>query len=145
VAQLLCAAREAHPSWGPAKLLAWLVPRHPRVDWPAVSTAGDLLARRGLVTPRRRRRAAVHPGVVPLTTHAPNDLWTVDCKGQFRTRDGISCSPLTLADPHTRDLLACHGLPSTKGDQARRVLERRPAEQNGAHERRAWPTRGRSA
>ncbi|HEY0779715.1 MAG TPA: IS481 family transposase [Gemmatirosa sp.] len=124
VATLLCAAREAHPSWGAAKLLAWLAPRHPRVDWPAVSTAGDLLARRGLVRPRRRRRAPVHPGVVPPTTHAPNDLWTVDFKGQFRTRDAVYCYPLTLADQHTRYLLACHGLPSTKGEQARRVLER---------------------
>jgi putative transposase len=123
VAELLCAARAAHPTWRPAKLLDWLRPRHPRVAWPAVSTAGDLLARRGLVKPRRRRRAPVHPGVVPPTTDAPNDLWTVDFKGQFRTRDGTYCYPLTLADQHTRYLLACHGLPSTKGHEARRVLE----------------------
>src|SRR5918996_3467142 len=36
VAQLICAARRAHPSWGPAKLLDWLEPRHPGVAWPAV-------------------------------------------------------------------------------------------------------------
>jgi hypothetical protein len=47
VAELLCAARAAHPTWGPAKLLDWLRPRHRGVDWPAVSTAGDLLARAG--------------------------------------------------------------------------------------------------
>jgi putative transposase len=123
VAELLCAARGAHPTWGPAKLLAWLAPRHPGVAWPAASTAGDLLARRGLVRPRRRRRALVHPGVVPPTTAAPNDLWTVDFKGQFRTRDGVYCYPLTLADLHTRYLLACQGLRSTKGHQARGVLE----------------------
>jgi len=127
VAELLCAARAAHPTWRPAKLLDWLRPRHPRVAWPAVSTAGDLLARRGLVKPRRRRRAPVHPGVVPPTTDAPNDLWTVDFKGQFRTRDGVYCYPLTLADQHTRFLLACHGLPSTKGHEARRVLSGRSA------------------
>src|SRR5213593_4279667 len=40
VAALICAARRQHPSWGPAKLVAWLRPRHPAVDWPAVSTAG---------------------------------------------------------------------------------------------------------
>ena len=124
VAELLVAAREAHPSWGPRKLLAWLAPRHPRVAWPAASTAGDLLARRGLVKPRRRRRAPVHPGVVPATTAAPNDLWTLDFKGQFRTRDGVYCYPLTVADLHTRYLLDCRGLPSTKGHDARRALER---------------------
>ena len=123
VAALLCDAREAHPTWGPAKLLDWLRPRHPGVTWPAVSTAGDLLARRGLVKARRRRRPSVHPGSVPPTTAAPNDLWTVDFKGQFKTRDGVYCYPLTLADQHTRYLLACQGLHSTKGRQARQVLE----------------------
>jgi hypothetical protein len=123
VAELLCAARTAHPTWGPRKLLDWLRPRHPRVAWPAASTAGDLLKRRGLVRPRRRQRAPVHPGVIPPTTGGPNDLWTLDFKGQFRTRDGVYCYPLTLADQHTRFLLACRGLSSTKGTEARRVLE----------------------
>ena len=56
VATLICEARRQHPSWGPDKLLDWLGPRHPTVDLPAVSTAGDLLARKGLVKKRRRRR-----------------------------------------------------------------------------------------
>lgn len=124
VAELLCAARAAHPSWGPRKLLDWLRPRHCGVVWPAASTAGALLKRRGLVRPRRRRRAPVHPGAVPIATREPNDLWTLDFKGQFRTRDGVWCYPLTLADQHTRYLLDCRGLPSTKGHEARRVLER---------------------
>ena len=72
-AELICAARRKHPDWGAGKLLDWLAPRHPDLDWPAVSTAGDLLARRGLVTKRRRRRPHQHPGVVPPTTTAPND------------------------------------------------------------------------
>jgi len=124
VAALLCAARTRYPRWGPAKLLDWLAPRHPAIAWPAVSTVGDLFTRRGLVTPRRRRHYSPHPGVVPLVTAAPNDLWTVDFKGQFRTGDGVYCYPLTLADQHTRYLLACHGLPSTRGATARTVLER---------------------
>ena len=81
VAAVICAARRQHPSWGPAKLLAWLQPRHPDHEWPAVSTAGDLLARRGLVKKRRRRRHWQHPGVVPAVTTQPNDLWTADFKG----------------------------------------------------------------
>jgi putative transposase len=124
VATLICDARRQHPSWGPAKLLDWLRPRFPGVAWPAISTAGDLLARRGLVTRRRRRRHYLHPGVVPATTTQPNDLWTADFKGHFRTRDGIYCYPLTIADQHTRYLLACHGLLSTKGIGVRPVFER---------------------
>jgi transposase InsO family protein len=124
VAAMICAARRQHPSWGPAKLVAWLRPRHPTVDWPALSTAGDLLARRGLVKKRRRQRHYQHPGVVPATTTQPNDLWTADFKGHFRTRDGVYCYPLTIADLHTRYLLACHGLLSTKGHGVRPVFDR---------------------
>jgi transposase InsO family protein len=59
-----------------------------------------LLARRGLV--KRRRRPRHHPGVVPPVTHAPNDLWAADFKGQFRTEDRRYCYPLTVTDQHTR-------------------------------------------
>src|SRR5687768_8128757 len=124
VAQLIVAARRAHPSWGPRKLLAWLEPRYPELELPAGSTAGDLLARRGLVKKRRRRRQHTHPGVVPLVTHEPNDLWTADFKGHFKTRDGIYCYPLTVADQHTRYLLGCQGLLSIHGYRVRPVFER---------------------
>jgi transposase InsO family protein len=124
IAELLIRERTAHPHWGARKLLKVLATRHPCVGrWPAPSTAADLLARRGLVQKRRRRRAPVHPGVVRPTTAAPNDLWTTDFKGQFRTGDGRYCFPLTIADQHTRFLLACHGLLSTQTVTARPVFE----------------------
>ena len=79
LAEVLLAARRAHPTWRPAKLVQYLAPRHPRVPaWPAVSTVSDLLARHGLVMKRRRRRPVVHPGAMPIHTAAPNDLWTAD-------------------------------------------------------------------
>src|SRR5205823_5891743 len=87
---LLVAERIAHPHWGARKLLKILSKRHPRIPaWPAPSTVADLLARRGLVQRRRRRRVPVHPGVIRPTTASPNDLWTADFKGQFRTGDGV--------------------------------------------------------
>lgn len=122
-AALLCDARRAHPTWGPDKLLDWLAPRHPGVRWPAVSTIEDLFAREGLVKQRRRRRPTWHPGVIAPVTHQPNDLWTADFKGHFRTRDGIYCYPLTIADQHTRYLLTCQGLLATKGRGVRAVFE----------------------
>ena len=125
LAALLVAARRAHPTWGPAKLVQYLAPRHRAVPtWPAVSTVADLLQRQALVRPRRRRRPIVHPGTGPLVTTAPNDLWTADFKGQFRTRDGIYCFPLTIADQHTRYLLRVHGLRNTRGTGVRPVFER---------------------
>jgi transposase InsO family protein len=125
MAALLVAEREAHPFWGAKKLLSVLTRRHPQIGgWPVPSTVADLLARRGLVQRRRHRRASVHPGVVRLTTAAPNDLWTADFKGQFRTGDGEYCYPLTIADQHTRYLLACRGLRTTQTVTARPVFER---------------------
>jgi transposase InsO family protein len=125
MAELLVGAREAHPFWGARQLLHVLAARHPRIhDWPAPSTVADLLARRGLVPKRRHRRASMHPGVVRPTTAAPNDLWTADFKGQFRTGDRRYCYPLTIADQHTRFLLACRGLLSTQTISARPVFER---------------------
>jgi putative transposase len=62
--------------------------------------------------------------VVPVATTAPNDLWTADFKGQFRTGNGVYCYPLTIADQHTRFLLTCHGLLSTETATARPVFER---------------------
>jgi putative transposase len=125
IAELLVTAREAHPYWGARKLLKVLTTKHPRIrDWPAPSTVADLLARRGLVQHRRRRRSPVHPGVVRPDTAAPNDLWSADFKGQFRTGDAQYCYPLTVADQHTRFLLTCHGLLSTQTVTARPVFER---------------------
>lgn len=125
IAELLCALRRGHPLWGARKLLHVLAKRHPGItSWPAPSTAADLLARRGLVQRRRRRRPHVHPGVVPAITNEPNDLWTADFKGQFRTGNGIYVYPLTIADQHTRFLLTCHGLRSTQTVSARPIFER---------------------
>jgi len=125
IAELLVVERTAHPFWGARKLLKVLSKRHARIRaWPAPSTVADLLARRGLVQRRRRRRAPVHPGVVRPDTAAPNDLWTADFKGQFRTGNGEYCYPLTIADQHTRFLLTCRGLLSTQTIVARPVFER---------------------
>lgn len=127
LAELFSTARRQHPDWGAGKLLDWLGPRHPEITqdvWPAVSTVGDLLARQGLVKKRRRRRKHLHPGVVPPKTKAPNDLWTADFKGQFTTRDGLWCFPLTIGDLHSRYLLSCRGMPNIKGQGARPVFER---------------------
>lgn len=103
---LLCTTREAHPFRGARKLLAVLQAQYPRThEWPAASTVADLLARRGLVQRRRSRRPSSHPGVVAAVADAPNDLWTADFKGQFRTGDHLYCYPLTIADLASRFLL----------------------------------------
>jgi transposase InsO family protein len=122
--ELLLASRRAHPHWGPRKILAWLRPRHPGLVLPAASTVGDLYSRELLVKLRPPRRKWSQPGRAKVTVTSPNDLWTIDFKGEFRTLDGILCYPLTIADAHTRFLLAVDGRPSTAHAGARVVVER---------------------
>ena len=124
VADALLELRRRHPTWGGKKLLAVLARRRPHLVLPAPSTVAALLARAGLVTGRRRRRALGHPGRPTAAMDAPNAVWTADFKGEFKTRDGIYCYPLTVADGCSRYLLACRGLPSTATAGARPVFER---------------------
>ena len=125
MATLLCEFRIKHNDWGARKLLTVLQTQNPRRrDWPAPSTVADLLQREGLVRrPRRRRARVAHPGAARLQAAAPNDCWTTDFKGEFRTGDGIYCYPLTIADLFARFLLDCHGRYSTKTVTAWPVFE----------------------
>lgn len=84
VARTICDVRRAHPTWGPCKILQYLEPRYPRLILLAVSTAGDLLKRRGLVKKRRRNRKHLHPGVVPALTSSSNDIGQPTSKGNSR-------------------------------------------------------------
>lgn len=124
VIERLILARQAHPTWGPKKLVAWLQVQEPWVPWPAPSTAGDLLDRAGLVRRRKRRRQTA-PWSQPFAqAEQANDLWCIDLKGWFRTGNGVRVDPLTVADAASRYLLVCHGLRQPRGPQVRRVLER---------------------
>ncbi len=122
--ELVVEMRKAHTDWGPRKLLRVLARRYPDLTLPARSTVAAILKRRGLIEPRRRRRRSVHPGRPFSHVTAPNQLWTGDFKGQFRTRDGVYCYPLTIADQHSRFLLACDALTSTRNVGVRPVFER---------------------
>jgi len=124
VAERLIEARQAYPTWGPKKLVAWLRASEPEGSWPAPSTAGDILDRAGLVRRRKRRRHAAPWSEPFAAAESPNDVWSIDMKGWFRTGDGVRIDPLTVQDAASRYLLACDGLSRPNGPQARRVLER---------------------
>ncbi len=121
--KLIIAERKA-VRWGARKLLRVLRDRHPELPWPARSTISDILARNGLVKRNRRRRKWKHPGAPPAAASEPNQLWTTDFKGHFRTGDGIYCYPLTIVDLHSRYLLRATSLPSVRTEGAKPVFER---------------------
>jgi len=123
VQEWLVEARRHHPSWGAKKLLKLVGARHPGVVLPSRSTVCDVLTREGLVRQRVRRRKPSHPGRPMLVAASPNDLWCVDFKGQFRTRDGRYCYPLTVTDQYSRYLLACTALLSPNLDGTKRQFD----------------------
>jgi putative transposase len=121
IAEAIKAIRLEHPTWGPKKLRKLLSDRAPELDWPVLSTMGELLRREGLSRPRRRRRLPM-PLTQPFApVKAPNDLWCIDFKGWFRTGDRERCDPLTLSDADSRFLLECHGLEPTEAAVRPRV------------------------
>ena len=75
--------------WGARKILKRPQTMQPTVAWPARSTIFDILARNDRVRRRRLRTHWKHPDAAPRQTTAPNQVWTIDVKGQFRMRDGI--------------------------------------------------------
>src|SRR5688500_10913821 len=112
----LILAENAKYGWGARKIWKRLQARDPKRAWPARSTIFDILKRNGRAQPRHRRRRWKHPGAAPVVTTAPNQVWTVDFKGQFLMRNGIYCYPLTVLDHFSRYLLCCHGLPDVRGE-----------------------------
>ncbi len=124
VSEALLEARRRHPSWGGKKLLTLVHKRHPNWDLPHRSTVCDILNRHGLVPKKRSRRHIGHPGKPTSQILAPNDVWSADYKGQFRTGNGIYCYPLTVTDGYSRYLLGCQGLNSTAAAEAKPVFTR---------------------
>jgi putative transposase len=124
VEEAIVGAKKDHPLWGPGKILDYLEDQRPELCLPAVSTAGELLDRHGLVKRRRHHRYWRHPSGPLVRPIGPNEVTTADFKGQFRTGDGHYCYPLTIADPYSRFLLCCQALSSTRTQEARPVFER---------------------
>ena len=107
---------------GAKKLRAILTTAHPSLPWPSETTFSAILNRNGRVKQAKRRRRLPHPGPPTFDIDGPNDVWSADHKGEFRTRDGIYCYPLTITDNFSRYILACTGLLSTSIADAKPVF-----------------------
>lgn len=113
VERIIVAAKRDKPHWGARKIRELLVRRLAGdVRVPARSTIHAVLDRHGLVKRLRPRRRATG---TPLSQGlAPNDLWCVDHKGEFKLGNGRYCYPLTVTDHASRYLLMCEALDSTR-------------------------------
>lgn len=121
----LVKAREARPQWGAKKLRSLLRKSYPGAKCvPAVSTLALWLRRSGLAH-KRKRRARRGPELAwkPLpAARQCNDVWSVDFKGWFRTRDGWRCEPLTVRDVFSRFVLEVALLPNQSDAAVRRAF-----------------------
>jgi transposase InsO family protein len=99
--------RRKHPHWGAKKIYAHLRQQHPRARLPKVRTITDWLSRLGLARRPRAwtRRGPQLPRPALTVPQTPNQVWTVDFKGWFHTRDGQRVDPLTVRDLFSRYLL----------------------------------------
>ncbi len=119
---ILCIKKE-YPSWGAPKVREKLIRQFPDIQHPAVSTIHAVLDRNGLVKKRKGRRYRAE-GTELSDAYKPNQLWCADYKGEFMMGNKRYCYPLTITDYHSRFLLACEGLESTKEVFAFTIFER---------------------
>jgi transposase InsO family protein len=118
--------REKHRRlrWGSKKLVSALRLKYPGLKIPARSTLDGILKRNGLVTPRRRRKLVPTYSEKLLVSRAPNDVWCIDFKGQFRLGNGKYCYTLTITDHFSRYLIACVALEAQTADLVVPVLDK---------------------
>ena len=96
LSEAIVALRLERPSWGPRKIIARLAARAPGADWPAASTAGEILKRAGLVGARRfKRRGPPRLGELTQPCHC-NHVWII---ASFRVRWKRSWRPFCCGCP----------------------------------------------
>ncbi|MCG8038152.1 MAG: integrase core domain-containing protein [Candidatus Thiodiazotropha taylori] len=109
---------------GPKKIQTKLAERFPNQTPPSITSIHNILKRAGLIN-TRRKRSCVEPYPDPFqAVTAPNQLWSVDFKGQFKVGSGHWCYPLTVMDHQSRYLLDCRGLKGTSTPESQRAFER---------------------
>ncbi|WP_425269471.1 integrase core domain-containing protein [Leptospira dzoumogneensis] len=122
--RMILGVRKDHPTWGPLKIRAFLENSNPDLIWPAVSTIGSILQKRGLVKPRKKRQGMGRYSEPFKGYDHANAVWCADFKGDFKLKDGIRCYPLTISDGYSRFLLCCKGLSGTRTYETKKEFER---------------------
>ncbi len=123
IADMIIKAKLARQRWGPKKLLARLTYEHPDTQWPALSTASEILRRDGLVK-HRHPRQHTPPYTEPFKgCSQPNSVWSADYRGHFRLGNGKLCHPLTLSDNYSRYILGCWALERASYEHTRPWFE----------------------
>lgn len=115
----------AHPRWGARKLRAVLGRTGSPSELPSESSFKRVLDKAGLVE-HRRRRAPRDQGrlTTPVKPERPNQLWTIDFKGWWYTRNKDRFEPLTIRDAYSRYVLCAQALDNACTETVRQAMIR---------------------
>lgn len=118
--------RRKRRSWGSRKLAATLRKDYPRQKVPSARTIAYWLKGWNLTRqrPRRARRGPQLPRQALTVPRQSNQVWTVDFKGWFRTRNGQRVEPLTVRDLFSRYLLTVRLLKDQSWGPVHRIFIR---------------------
>lgn len=124
VADNILAVKYRYPSWGAKKIQSFLQQEYADNQWPAKSTIDDLLKKNGLVRPaKRKRRTPAYTEPFVLCTK-PNDVWSIDYKGQFKLGNRQCCYPLTITDNFSRYIFAIDAFEKISAEKTKQKLWR---------------------
>lgn len=99
--EIVTKLRQKHPAWGGRKLEKRLLDLG-QAGVPSPSTITAILRRHQLLDPKE---SAKHQAFLRFERPAPNELWQMDFKGEFKLPQG-RCYPLTILDDHSRFAVA---------------------------------------
>jgi transposase InsO family protein len=109
--------KKLHPAWGAKKILEIYKRNHRGQYAPVRGSIENLFVRAGYTGVRRRRNLRggqiIQHRIVPTK---PNEVWTVDFKGWWYTKNKEKVNPLTIRDEYSRFILAVDV--AEKGDTA---------------------------
>lgn len=120
---LIILLKAEFPQFGAKKILPKLIERFPEEDWPCTTTIHNILIKNGLVQSRKLRRRLSEITTPLHQSQAPNDIWCMDFKGWFMTKDKHKFDPFTLTDHESRYLLRCNKLNINDTDSVWAILD----------------------
>jgi transposase InsO family protein len=100
--------KKLHPQWGAKKILEIYRRNNTGKRTPVRSTVENLFVRAGYTGIKRRRKFG-SGGIIQqrITAEKPNDVWTVDFKGWWYTKNKKEkVNPLTVRDEYSRYILS---------------------------------------
>lgn len=115
----------AHPSWGARKLRAVLERTLSAAELPSESSFKRILDKAGWVQQRRRMRCEQAGRLqTPIKAERPNQVWTIDFKGWWYTRNRTRFEPLTIRDDFSRYVLCAQAMDNARTETVREQMIR---------------------